>query len=394
MTKIPSAGVPLGLTDLVRALAARGTDAFRDDLARFTGARHAGLTSTGSAAFYLTLKALAARSDRREVVLPAYTAPVVLLPVQRAGLRPVFADVALETFNMAPPDAARLVTANTLAVMPAHMFGIPCELHEIRSAAAASGAAVIEDAASALGATIGDRLAGTLGDAGFYSFHRGKQITSVTGGAWVTDDAALAADIARRAERLRVPGALERARMFARLAALSIAVRPWGYTALHPLLDRFKDTAPHETFELHAYTAVQAGVCRSLLARIDQILAARNARAERARALLEDVPGITLPLIPPGTRPAFNHCPLLLPGTAARTRALAAARDAGIECTTLYDRTVYHAYDLSPDEYRASAGARCPNAEDVAARLLLIPCHPLVPMARLEQAAEIIKAAV
>ena len=388
MSRIPSAGVPIKLKDLWRGLAARDTKRFREQLARFTGARHAGLVSTGSAAFYLMLEVLSARSDRKEVVLPAYTAPVVILPVQKAGLKPVVADVSLETFNMDMESVCDLINDNTLAVMPAHMFGIPCDMKAARRAAALTGAALIEDAASALGATLDGKMAGTLGDAGFYSFHRGKQISSCIGGAWVTDDDSLAEDIAREAEKLRQPSAWGRAMMFARIAALSLAVRPWFYSMCHPLIGRFKDTVPHQDFDVFAYTPTQAGVAGSLLGRIEQIAAARNERADRAREILRDVDAVVLPEVPPGARPAYNHCPVLLPNSATRQEAIDAALDAGVECTTLYDRTIYQAYDLKPDEY---GGGPCPRAEELASRLLLIPCHPLIPMARLEQTAEIIK---
>jgi dTDP-4-amino-4,6-dideoxygalactose transaminase len=80
-----------------------------------------------------------------------------------------------------------------------------------------------------------------------------------------------------------------------------------------------------------------------------------------------------------------------MPDPTARANALRASLAAGIECTALYDTTVYQAYDLPPDAYRTSAGGRCPRAEDLASRLLLIPCHPLVPMDRVEQAAEIVR---
>ena len=159
--------------------------------------------------------------------------------------------------------------------------------------------------------------------------------------------------------------------------------------SLHSLLERFKDTKPHRDFHLFAYTAVQAGVARSLLERIGGIVAARNERAERAREMLRDVEAVTLPKVPPGARPAYNHCPLLMPDNAARDRAITAALDAGVECTTLYGRTIYDAYGLEPN--RRGGGRRCPRAEDLADRLLLIPCHPLIPMDRVERAAEIVK---
>lgn len=388
MLRIPSAGVPVPLSGLAQGLFATDTAPFRDELARLFDVRRAGLVSSGSAAFYLILKALSTRSGRKEVVLPAYTAPVVVLPVLKAGLRPVVADVSLETFNIDAEDVGRVIGPDTLAVMPAHMFGIPCDVEGLREIAGEFDSALVEDAASAFGAKSGGRFAGTLGDAGYYSFHRGKQVSTVTGGAWVTGDDELAAAITREAEQLRYPSPMERAVMFAKLVGFSLAVRPWFYSAFHPLLARFKDTAPHQDFPLHAYTSTQAGVGISLLRDLERIVAVRNQRSDLARQILGSTDAITLPSVLAGTRPAYNHCPLLMPDPETRAKALAGALDAGVECTVLYDRTIYQAYNLKPDEY---GGGRCAKAEDLASRLLLIPCHPLIPMARVEQVAEIVK---
>jgi perosamine synthetase len=379
------------LGDLLGGWRATDTEGLRSALLACTGAPHAGVAGTGTAAFFVILKALAARSGRSEVVLPAYTAPVVLLPVLRAGLRPVIADIDLATFQMDPADAARLTNDRTLAVMPAHMFGLPCDVGRLKEAMAGSGAAVVEDAASALGATLGGRMAGTFGDAGFYSFHRGKPTSSATGGAWVAHDDDLAEAIRHEAESLRRPGLAERTRRAAKIIALALAVRPWVYTLAHPLLARFKDTVPHPDFDASALTATQAGTVASQLKRLDRILAERRRRAERAREMLAEVEGVTLPAVLPGARPAFSHCPLMLPDTATRDRALAAALHIGLECTTLYNRTIHRAYALPPEAY---GGGACPRAEALAARLMLIPCHPFAPMARIEQAAELVKAAI
>ncbi len=384
--RVPSAGVPITAADILRGLVERDTRRLRDELARLLDISHVGLTGTGCAAFYLILRSLAARSDRTEVVLPAYTAPVVLLPVRQAGLRPVFADVSLDTFNLDPASAADRLGPGTLAVMPAHMFGIPCDLDELSRACKSAGAALVEDAASAFGAALTGRAVGTIGTAGFYSFHRGKQITSVTGGAWATDDTGLAEAIEAEATALDRPPLRRRAGLLARTLALSVVVRPRIYGLLNTLLEGYKDTAPHDDFDFHAYTALQAGVIRSMLGRLDAMIEARNARARRARAILDDTEGIVLPDVPEHAEPAFNHCPLLVPAE-LRDRCISAGRDTGVECTILYGTTVFGAYNLDG----TSCGGDCRRAAELADRLVLIPCHPLVPMDKLEQAAEAIR---
>jgi dTDP-4-amino-4,6-dideoxygalactose transaminase len=142
-----------------------------------------------------------------KVLVPSYTFTSTAEAARYLGADPVFVDVAPDSFHI---DAAaleqalaRLAPGEAKAVVPVHFGGLPCDMKGIRAAAARRGLKVIEDAAHAFPArTEEGGYAGTLGDAGVFSFYATKTITTGEGGMVVTSDGA----IAERAARLRSHG--------------------------------------------------------------------------------------------------------------------------------------------------------------------------------------------
>ncbi len=148
--------------------------------------------------------ALAARGigPGDEVIVPAFTWVATANVVLYCGATPVFADIDPATFNLDPADVARRLTPRTKAIVPVHLFGLCADMDAIRAVLPA-GVFVLEDAACAAGASYKGRPAGALGDAGVFSFHPRKSITTGEGGMVTTNDA----DLAVRAEILRNHGA-------------------------------------------------------------------------------------------------------------------------------------------------------------------------------------------
>jgi perosamine synthetase len=148
--------------------------------------------------------ALAARGigPGDEVIVPAFTWVATANVVLYCGATPVFADIDPATFNLDPADVARRLTPRTKAIVPVHLFGLCADMDAIRAMLPA-GVFVLEDAACAAGALYKGRPAGALGDAGVFSFHPRKSITTGEGGMVTTNDA----DLAARAEILRNHGA-------------------------------------------------------------------------------------------------------------------------------------------------------------------------------------------
>ncbi len=151
--------------------------AFEEAFAQRVEAAHAVTASFGRMAFYYLLRAMEFPPGS-EIVLPALTFWVVPEVARVAGLRPVFADVDPRTFTLDPAALERAITPRTRAVVPTHLYGLPCDMEAIMEIARRHGLTVIEDCAHALGATWRGRPVGTIGDAGFFSFQLLKPLNT------------------------------------------------------------------------------------------------------------------------------------------------------------------------------------------------------------------------
>ncbi len=205
-------------------------EGFEEDIARYLGVPHAVGCASGSDALAIALAALGVGPG--DVVL---TTPFSFFATAscayRVGARPAFVDICPDTFNLDPGRLDDAIGPRARAILPVHLFGQCADMDPILDLARRRGLAVVEDACQALGAryrsaTGREGAAGTLGDAGCYSFFPSKNLGGFgDGGLLVTRDA----DLARRARSLRVHGESERYRherigWNSRLDALQAAV--------------------------------------------------------------------------------------------------------------------------------------------------------------------------
>jgi perosamine synthetase len=168
--------------------------------AAYVGAAHAVATSSGTTALHLALLAHDIGPGDEVITVP-FTFIASANSIVYTGARPVFVDVDERDFCIDPRLIEAAITARTKAIMPVSLYGQPADLPEIEEIAARHGLALIEDAAQAHGAAIGDRRSGTWG-AGCFSFYPTKNMTTGEGGMITTDDAA----VAERAHLLREHG--------------------------------------------------------------------------------------------------------------------------------------------------------------------------------------------
>ncbi|SFB26079.1 aminotransferase [Amycolatopsis marina] len=141
-----------------------------------------------------------------DVVLPSVSFPANAHSVAASGARPVFCDVRPRTLNPSVADIADALTPRTKAVMLLHYGGQPGDIVAISALCEERGIPLIEDAACAVGSSVGGTACGTFGDIGIWSFDSRKIITTGDGGMIYVRDAALA----RRAHRLAYHGLDER----------------------------------------------------------------------------------------------------------------------------------------------------------------------------------------
>lgn len=180
--------------------------ALERELAQYTGVAHGIGVANGSDALYLALLA-AGVGQGDEVICPAFTFFATAGAIARAGATPVFAEIDPLTFTLAPADVADRITKRTTALIPVHLYGHPAPMEPLLQIATDHGLTVIEDAAQAIGATLGDRKVASIGHLGTYSFFPSKNLGAFgDGGLVTTDDPALAESV----RLLRVHGAQPR----------------------------------------------------------------------------------------------------------------------------------------------------------------------------------------
>jgi dTDP-4-amino-4,6-dideoxygalactose transaminase len=171
--------------------------AFEQDFADFVGARHCIAVGSGLDALVLVVEACGI-SGGDEVIVPGNTFVATWLAARRAGATPVPVDPDPGTYNIDPDGLEAAITSRTRMIVPVHLYGRPAAMDDVRTVAARHGLFVLEDAAQAHGARVGNTRAGALGDAAAWSFYPSKNLGALgDGGAITTDDDGLA-------ERLRM----------------------------------------------------------------------------------------------------------------------------------------------------------------------------------------------
>jgi dTDP-4-amino-4,6-dideoxygalactose transaminase len=162
------------------------TERFERVFAARVGTRHAVGVASCTAGLHLLLRAFGV-GPGKEVITSPMTFPGTANAILHAGATPVFADVLPGRLTLDPDGVGAAITPRTRAIVAVHLAGWTCEMGALRSLAQRAGAALVEDAAHALGATYGGRPAGALGDGAAFSFYATKSVTTGEGGMITTD---------------------------------------------------------------------------------------------------------------------------------------------------------------------------------------------------------------
>ena len=319
--------------DIVAGCKARGELIQGPQIREFEAAfaRRAGMdpacavaASYGRMAFYYILKALDLPAGS-EIVVPALTFWVIPALAKVAGLKVVFADIDPETFTLSPAALERAITPATRAVVPTHLYGLPCDMAAILDIAARHKLRVIEDCAHALGATWNGKPVGTLGDAGFFSFQTLKPLNCYGGGLALVRDPALAARVRALAEGERWP---DEKRVTNRLLVgrlQRIFIKPWVFTiSAFPILwvssliganpdvylwEDIRSLDPLPDAYTERFPNVQAAIGLGALDALDGWTEQTRRHARVMDDALGSLPGIAVPAIPPDrTHVYYQYC--------------------------------------------------------------------------------------
>ena len=160
---------------------------FENKFAKFVGTKYALTTSSGTTALHLALTALGIKTGD-EVIIPDLTFVATASAVKYTGAELIFADIDPETWCINPESIKKCITKKTKAIIPVHLYGFPSDMAKINKIAKENDLFVIEDAAESHGSAIKNKITGSFGNCGIFSFYGNKIITTGEGGMITTDD--------------------------------------------------------------------------------------------------------------------------------------------------------------------------------------------------------------
>lgn len=163
------------------------TKLFEEKIKELTGAKYALSICNGTAALYVSMKALGIGSGD-EVIVPDLTFIATANSVKMAGAEPVLCDINPKTYNIDVDKIQQHITSKTKALMPVHLYGQSAEMDKIIEIAQKHNLFVIEDAAQGVGVKFNNKHVGTFGNLGVLSFYGNKTITTAEGGIILTDN--------------------------------------------------------------------------------------------------------------------------------------------------------------------------------------------------------------
>jgi perosamine synthetase len=297
---------------------------------------HVVACSSGTSALHLALLA-SGIGPGDEVIVPDLTYVATANAVMYCGATPVLVDVDPLTWTLDLAAAHHAVSKRTRAILPVHLYGVPCDMDSVREFASVYNLTVIEDAAEAIGGMFDSRPCGTLGHAAAFSFYGNKVITTGEGGAVV----AATEHLALRVRHLRGQ-AMSREHRF------------------------FHDDIGYN----YRMTDLQAAVGNAQLARVDALLVARQQVVEVYKKSLL---GISPFLYPIEDRIIAPWMFTLIPrnGAGRRNDLMHQLQALGIETRPAF--VPLHRMPMYEE-----AAHRFPNANIIGDCGISLPTHPLM----------------
>jgi len=314
--------------------------AFEEAFAQMCGVKHAIATASGTTALHVALLANGiGKGD--EVITSAFTFIASANSILYVGAKPVFVDIDPRTFNLDTNLIEKAITKNTKAILPIHLYGLPCDMDPIMKIAEKHGLVVIEDACQSHGAEYKGHKAGSFGT-GTFSLYATKNITSGEGGMITTND-----DIID--EKCRV-------------------IRQ------HGMRKRYYHDELGFNFRM---TDILAAIGLEQLKKIGKFNAQRQANA---KFLSENLKGVTVPFVPPGLTHVFHQYTVRVPD-GKRDAMRTYLQDHGVGSEVFYPVPIHkQSFYVSDLGYKD----KLPKTDHATVEVLSLPVHAALSSTDLE----------
>jgi UDP-4-amino-4-deoxy-L-arabinose-oxoglutarate aminotransferase len=335
---------------------------FESEFAAYLRVPHALGTNSCTGALHMVLLALGI-GPGDEVITTPMTFIATAAAIQEAGARPVFVDVEADSGNLDAEQVEAAITPRTRAILPVHLYGLMCDMRQLRKIADQHGLALIEDAAHCIEGERDGVRPGQLGDAACFSFFATKNMTCGEGGAVVCRDGTLYEPL----KKLRLHGMTKTAS------------------------DRYREGYQHWDMTMLGWKYnmdnIQAAMLLPQMQRLETNRMRRERIAERYCQQLAKIPGVVLPAKRPNSRHAHHLFPI---------RVEPAYRDSLVAHLQSHDigTTVnYRAIHLL-SHFQGTLGHRqgsYPVAEQIGDETLSLPLYPTMPLENVDRVTEALK---
>lgn len=313
---------------------------FEDEVGSYLGT-HVATLSSGTMGLLFTLQALGLERGQK-VILPSFTFMATAQAILYAGGIPVFAEIG-DDLTLSPADLARLLSQHddVAVVIPVHMYGLPCQVDAIQAIVdryndgRSRPAAVMYDAAHALGSSVGGRRVGSFGTAEVFSLSVTKILVSVEGGMVSSRD----------------PELIQRIRK----------MRNYGIEA------SYNSHWPGLNGKMSEFHAI---VGERNMRRLPELLEIRQERARYYADQVEQATSFRLTAWPDGVIHTFKDFTIVVPQElkSRRDQIIAALAERGIETRAYFYPPVHE-----QDYFRRFADRALPLTEDLSRRVITLP---------------------
>lgn len=311
---------------------------FEKKLAEYLGVEHLALFVNGTLALVTALQALRITG---EVITTPFTFVATAHSLLWNDIKPVFVDIQPETYNLDPEKIEAAITPHTTAILPVHVYGIPCDVDRIQKIADTYGLKVIYDAAHAFGISRGGESLLKHGDLSILSFHATKVFNTFEGGAIICPDA----KTKKRIDDLK----------------------NFGFA------DEVTVVAPGINGKMNE---VQAAFGLLQLKHIDKVIDRRRGIDARYREKLASVPGICCPPAPEGTTSNYSYFAIMVGTEYPFTRDELYEK---LRRNNVYTRRYFYPLISDFPMYRglpSAAKSNLPTACKAADQVLCLPIYP------------------
>lgn len=326
----------------------KNVEQFQQKFSEYCGAKNGIATSSGTTALHTALLAAGVEKGD-EVITTPFTFAATSNSILYCGAKPIFCDIT-ETFNLDPYKVEELITEKTKAIVPVHLYGQTADMNPLNEIAEKHDLKVIEDACQAHGSEYYGKKAGSLGDAGCFSFYPTKNMTTGEGGMITTNDE----ELAEKAAMIRAHGESKRYQQ-----------EILGYN--------------------YRMTDIAAAIGLTQINKLDKFNNQRRENASYLTSQLENVKGIKVPSNPEGRKHVFHQYTIRI--AEHRDKFQEFLTENGIGTGIHYPIVQYKQPYYQNNGYTGN----CPLAEKAASEVLSIPVHPSLTREDLDTVIDVIK---